>query len=118
MAIPAEEYCPVDNPTCIRPDLFAFQAACFVALAYCGILGFHAWYISKRVHTVIPATPEGRILGYLSESEKLAAASLTFQVWDFVASLFIDEHGTPIMLAHHIIAALVSYASLKSQVRP
>ncbi|KAI2510917.1 TLC domain-containing protein [Fragilaria crotonensis] len=69
LAIPAEKYCPEENPLCVRPDLFAFQVACFAALAYCGIVGFHTWHISKRAHTAIPQTPEGRIFGYLPESE-------------------------------------------------
>jgi hypothetical protein len=117
MAIPAAEYCPEDNASCFRPDLAAFQCTCGVALWYLGLQGFFTWHVSRRAHTIIPQTPEGRLFGYLKESEWLAAASVAFQVWDFIASLFIEEHSSLIMLAHHIIAGIVSWMSLESQVR-
>ena len=101
---------------CARPDLFAFQVTCLVPLAYCGIVGFYAWNVSKRAHTAIPQTPQGRLFSYLPESEHLAAVCLTFQVWDFIVSIFINELAEPIMLSHHVLAAIVSWASLESQV--
>lgn len=114
MAIPAEAYCPEDNPQCFRPDLLAFQLTCFAALLYLGCTGFYTWHITKRVHTLIPESPQGRIFGYLRDSERIAAVNLTFQVWNFVASLCIEEHCTLILLAHHAVAGLVSWSSLES----
>lgn len=115
LTIPAEVYCPEDQPSCYRPDLFAFQIACASALFFCGITGFNTWYITRRVHTMISRTPEGRVFGYLPESERLVAVNFTFQTWNLVSSLFIEEHCTLILLVHHSIAAFVCYSSLESQ---
>lgn len=114
---PADEYC-VDNTedTCSRPDLFAFQIGSGVAIIYCGIMGFTTWHVTQTVHTKLPSTPEGRLFGYLAESEKVAAANFTFQVWDFFVSLMIPEHASAVFLLHHAAAALVSWFSLSYQV--
>ncbi len=53
--------------------------------------------------------------GYSEESELIAAVSLTFQFWDLVATPFIPEFSSPIMLGHHVCAALVSYVALQYQ---
>ena len=111
----APAYCPTED-TCTRSDLFAFQVSSGLALSFCGILGFYTWHISKRVHTVLPQTAEGRLYGYLEESEQLAAGNFTFQFWDFWISLLIEEHRGIIWLAHHSIAALLSWLSLEYQV--
>ena len=117
---PADEYCPegsIDSngKPCSRPDLFAFQVSSGIAIFYVGWLGFHTWYISKRVHNALPNTPEGRLFGYLEESERMAAANFTFQIWDFLISLLIPEHCTAVFLTHHLMAATVSWFSLSYQ---
>jgi len=112
---PADKYCTTGRP-CSRPDLFAFQVSAGFGIFYCGMLGFHSWHVSRRAHTGIPSTPEGRLFGYLEEGEKMATALFTFQVWDFFITLFIPEHFGPIMLTHHAMAAIVSWFSLSHQV--
>ena len=82
---------------------------------FMGITGFMAWHVSKRAHSAIPATPEGRLFGYLEEADRLNAGIFVFQVWDFFASLFIPEHATPVFLTHHLLAALCAYFSLEYQ---
>jgi hypothetical protein len=82
---------------------------------FMGITGFMAWHVSKRAHLAIPATPEGRLFGYLEEADRLNAGIFVFQVWDFFASLFIPEHATPVFLTHHLLAALCAYFSLEYQ---
>lgn len=112
---PADEFCAdvSKNELCNRVDLFTFQVASGIALTTCGIIGFVIWHVTKRVHTQLPSTPEGRLFGYLPESELLAAINFTFQSWDFFVSLTIPEHATAIMLAHHIMAATVSWCSIR-----
>lgn len=117
--VPADEFCVRHADTtkpCSRPDLFAFQVSSGLALTYCAWIGSYCWYITRRAHTNIPQTPEGRLYKYLWESEKLAAVSFTFQLWDFFISLLIPEHSTAIMLTHHILAATVSWFALNNQV--
>eukprot|EP00566_Odontella_aurita_P016113 CAMPEP_0113550630 /NCGR_PEP_ID=MMETSP0015_2-20120614/14088_1 /TAXON_ID=2838 /ORGANISM="Odontella" /LENGTH=281 /DNA_ID=CAMNT_0000451457 /DNA_START=115 /DNA_END=960 /DNA_ORIENTATION=- /assembly_acc=CAM_ASM_000160 len=112
---PAEEFCVnSENELCSRPDLFAFQIGSGVAIFYCGVMGISTWH--RSVHRDLPSTPEGRLFGYLAESELLAAANFTFQVWDFFVSLMIPEHATAVFLLHHVAAALVSWFSLSYQV--
>eukprot|EP00567_Pseudictyota_dubia_P014159 CAMPEP_0197437830 /NCGR_PEP_ID=MMETSP1175-20131217/4976_1 /TAXON_ID=1003142 /ORGANISM="Triceratium dubium, Strain CCMP147" /LENGTH=283 /DNA_ID=CAMNT_0042967445 /DNA_START=160 /DNA_END=1011 /DNA_ORIENTATION=- len=114
---PAEEYCTSSNQNiCARPDLFAFQIGSGIAIAYCGVMGFVTWHVTQSVYSKLPSTPEGRLFGYLRESENLAAANFTFQLWDFFVSLAIPEHATPVLLLHHAAAALVSWFSLSFQV--
>jgi hypothetical protein len=82
---------------------------------FMGITGFMVWHVSKRAHSAIPATPEGRLFGYIEEADRLMAGVFVFQVWDFFFSLFIPEHATPVFLTHHILAALTAYFSLEYQ---
>jgi len=114
-----QNFCPKGTFTgtveCSRPDLFAFQVSAGMAVIYCGIMGVVSWYITRQVHTKIPATPEGRLYGYLPDNESIAAAQIVFQAWDFVISLFIAEHCTVIFLCHHLCAALLSWFSLRHQ---
>jgi hypothetical protein len=113
---PAAKFCRsnTDEP-CSRPDLFAFQVSSAIMQVFMGFTGVIAWHISKRAHLGIPATPEGRLFGYLEEADRLNAGILVFQVWDFVASLSIPEHATAIFLTHHALAALTAWFSLKYQ---
>lgn len=100
---------------CWRADLFAFEIVSGVALAWCGILGVWAWHI-QRTH-LVPATPEGRLFGYLPEAHQLTALGTTFQVFDLCISLIIPEQRQPLFLCHHIMAATVSWYGLNNQVR-
>jgi hypothetical protein len=100
---------------CKRPDLFAFQVVSGISLTLCGMLGFYTWHVSGRSHSTIPRTAPGRLFGQLPEAELLAAWSFMFQSFDFAVSLTIPEHATPIMLAHHIMAATVSWCSIRYQ---
>jgi len=116
---PAKEYCSEDDATvgpCSRSDLFGFQISSGLAIWCSGLLGFYVWHISKRVHTALPFTPEGRLYGYLPESETIAAVNFSFQCWDFFISLLIPEHRGPRMLVHHVSAAILCYLSLEYQV--
>ena len=119
---PADEFCLKNNSKnpgspCSRSDLFAFQISSGLAISYCGLLGFYCWHITKRVHSALPSTPEGRLYGYLEESESLAAVNFSFQFWDFWVSLLIPEHRGALMLLHHTAAATICYFSLEYQVR-
>jgi hypothetical protein len=82
---------------------------------FMGSIGFLAWHVSKRAHTAIPATPEGRVFGYLEEADKLNAGIFVFQVWDFFASLLIPEHRTAVFLTHHVLSAITAWFSLEYQ---
>lgn len=115
-AKPAPEYCQETEGPCSRSDLFAFQVASGLAICFCGVLGFQAWHITGRVHTGLPQTPQGRLFGFLQESETLCAVNFTFQVWDFMISLIIPEHSGALMLCHHVMAATVCYMALQHQV--
>lgn len=105
------EFC--SETPCYRSDLFAFQVSSGVSIFVCGLLGFRTWHISKRHLSHLPSTPEGRLFGFLPESEWLAAVNFTFQFWDFLASCFIAEHATPLFLIHHLMASTVSWFSIR-----
>ena len=115
---PAEAFCvdSIEVEKCSRPDLFAFQIVSGAAIAYCAASGFRSWHLSGRVHRKTPATPEGRLFGYLEEAENLAVINFTFQIWDFLVSLTIPEHRTTVFLCHHLAAAVVCWFSLSYQV--
>lgn len=114
--VPAEQYCD-DNKAapCRRPDLFAFQMASAVAMYTSALLGIHAWYVTRRPHTDMPAahTPQGRLLAHMPEAERLAAYALAYQLFDLIISVTIPEHCTVIMMTHHTMAALVAYCSIR-----
>eukprot|EP00522_Entomoneis_paludosa_P008877 CAMPEP_0172450294 /NCGR_PEP_ID=MMETSP1065-20121228/8696_1 /TAXON_ID=265537 /ORGANISM="Amphiprora paludosa, Strain CCMP125" /LENGTH=318 /DNA_ID=CAMNT_0013202073 /DNA_START=86 /DNA_END=1042 /DNA_ORIENTATION=+ len=116
---PAPEFCANHDSSngnvCSRSDLFAFQVASGLAFLIMGGFGFFYWHI-KGVHlTSVPQTAAGRCFGYIPEAEFVAVVCFTFQVWDFIISLGIPEHRTPIMLMHHTLAAAVSLAGLHCQ---
>jgi hypothetical protein len=106
-----DKYCV--NPSCARPELFAFQVVSGFALTTCGVLGFYTWHVSKRSHTALPNNAAGRIFGHLPEAELLAALNFMFQVWDFVISISIPEHSSFLMLSHHLMASTVGWCSLR-----
>jgi hypothetical protein len=109
----AAELCEGVDGVCSRSDLFAFQITALFAISLAGISGFMSWHMNKRPHTAVPATPEGRLFGYLPEAEKLASIMFTFQVWDFFVSIIIPEHRTAVMMSHHVMAATVSWCSIR-----
>jgi hypothetical protein len=110
---PAPEYCQDVDGVCSRSDLFAFQVTAGLPIAFCGASGFMGWHLNRRPHTAVPATPAGRLFGYLPEAELLASVIFTFQVWDFFVSILIPEHRTAVMMSHHVMAATVSFCSIR-----
>lgn len=111
---PVAKHCPEDNPSCTRTDLAAFQVLSLVNLSYLGLLGIYSYYISKRgVKYAIPNTPQGRIFGHLQEADYVNVGIVVFQGWDFVASIFFEEHCTPIMMTHHLLAFICGLYSLE-----
>lgn len=122
---PKSKYCPADEPTCARRDLFAFQVVSFLNLSYLGVLGFYTWCISKRASKALPQTPQGRYFGnalnkgvLLPEADYVNAAIVIFQGWDFIASLFFEEHCTAIMMTHHFLAFVCGFFCLYYEVNP
>jgi hypothetical protein len=116
---PAEQYCTAETKTypspCIRPSLFAFESICALTFVVMATVSVKSWHIHQVPQTTIPQTPIGRVYGYSSESEKLAALSFVFQAWSVVFTPFIPEFYSNIMMAHHIMAALASYMALQYQ---
>jgi len=107
-------HCPEDNPSCTRTDLAAFQIVALVNLTYLGLLGVYSYYISnKGVKHGIPNTPQGRIFGHLLEADYVNVGIVVFQGWDFVASIFFEEHCTMIMMTHHLLAFICGLYSLE-----
>ena len=104
-----------DGGVCRRPDLFAFQMVSVVSMYTVGLMGIYHWYITKRPHKELPQTPEGRLLGYLPSSERISTVALAYQTFDFIVSMTIPEHCTPIMMTHHLLAAGVAFCSLRYQ---
>lgn len=100
---------------CRRADLFAFQMASVVYMYTAGLMGLYHWYFTRQPHRLLPATPQGRLLGYLPSSERLSTVALAYQTFDFLVSLTIPEHCTPIMMTHHFLAAAVAYCSIRYQ---
>lgn len=112
---PAAAFCPDDQPDCKRPELFAFEFVCGGVFLWQSIVSIRSWHIRKSPMKKFPSNPIGRVFGYSEESEIIATVSLAFQFWDLVATPFIPEFSSPIMLGHHLLAALVSYISLQYQ---
>mmetsp|Transcript_22530 Transcript_22530/g.47138 ORF Transcript_22530/g.47138 Transcript_22530/m.47138 type:complete len:338 (-) Transcript_22530:67-1080(-) len=112
---------------CTRVDLFAFQIVSFVNLFYLGVLGFHTFFVSRRAFTALPQKPLGRILGnvqspnsangkngaMLPEADYVNIGIIIFQGWDFIASIFFDEHCTAVMMTHHFLAFICGLFSLE-----
>jgi hypothetical protein len=108
---PAEQYCDgQDAATCSRPDLFAFQFTAEIMQVFMGVTGFLSWHNKSRK---LIKTPEARLFGFIPAADRLNAGILVFQVWDFIFSLMIPEHATPVFLTHHVLAALTAYFSLE-----
>lgn len=98
------------NEPCYRPDLFAFQISSGIMQIILATTGFREW---RKQQTNL--TAEGRLFGFSEEAEYLNAVIVVFQSWDFVFSLAIPEHATPIFLGHHLLAALTAWCSLEYQ---
>lgn len=112
---PAAEFCVEREIDCKRPELFAFEFVCASCFLWLAFISIRSWHIRKTHTKVFPDNAFGRVFGYSKESENIAAVSLTFQFWDLVATPFIPEFSSAIMLGHHICAALVSYVALQNQ---
>ena len=117
--VPAAEYCNEESntypPSCKRPDIFAFEGVCgtiFIIMTY---LSIKSWHIDQHPQSSIPQTPIGRVYGYSSQCEKVAAISFIFQLWSCFVTPFIPEFYSTIMMTHHIMATLVSYLALQYQ---
>lgn len=109
---PSPEFCASAQSTiCSRSDLFAFQVSSGLSFWIMGGFGFYYWHI-KKIQDTVPQTAAGRCFSFIPEAEFVALVCFTFQVWDFIISLGIPEHRTPIMLMHHTFAALVSFSGL------
>jgi hypothetical protein len=135
--VPYPEFCHATIPTatqedttCTRRDLFAFQVVSFFNLTYLGLLGTYTFFFSKRQlslravpssssssSALLPPTPHGRYFGKLSEADSINAAIVIFQGWDFMASLFFEEHCTVVMMMHHLLAFLCGFFCLVYEVR-
>lgn len=108
------QHCPGDEPSCVRTDLAAFQVVALANLSYLGLLGVYSYYISnKGVKHALPNTPQGRIFGRLLDADYVNAGIVVFQGWDFVASIFFEEHCTMIMMTHHLLAFICGLYSLE-----
>ena len=112
---PAPSFCPEDDPNCQRPELFAFEFVCGIVFLWLSVISIRSWHIRRSPQKNLPNNPIGRIYGYSEESELIAAVSLAFQFWDLVATPWIPEFSSGIMLGHHLAAALVSFVSLQYQ---
>ena len=66
---------------------------------------------------LLPSTPSGRYFGKLSEADLINAGIVIFQGWDFVASLFFEEHCTVVMMMHHLLAFICGFFCLVYEVR-
>ena len=131
--IPNAIYCPNNNRTtnCDRRDLFAFQIVSLLNLSFLGLLGFYTFYISRHASKMLPHTTVGRFFGnynssvggggqqavvLLPEADYINSVIVIFQGWDFVASLFFEEHCTMIMMSHHTLAFICGYFCLVYEV--
>jgi hypothetical protein len=133
--IPTEEYCRnqlqyKNNDKCGRPDLFAFQIVSGILFLIVGLLGLYGWYWSpltaSSIGTVNTRNDNGfnqkeqrskdsaevRLFGHQKVAQWLTVLNFSYQLWDFVVSLFIPEHRTVIMLTHHAAAAVVSFSGI------
>ena len=115
--VPEPQYCPSDDPGCTRKDLLAFQLTCSTNLIYLGLTGFLSFYVTGSAHSSVPQTPRGRYLGnnpavLLPEADRINAAIVVFQGWDFAASVFFEEHRTPVMMTHHVLAFVCGWFCL------
>jgi len=112
---PDPKFCKENEVNCSRPDLFAKQITSGIMQIIMGTIGFLSWHWTKQAHNNIPATPNGRLFGYLKEAEYLNLTITVFQLWDFLFSLGIPEHASPVFLGHHLLAAITSWFSLEYQ---
>mmetsp|Transcript_24616 Transcript_24616/g.55712 ORF Transcript_24616/g.55712 Transcript_24616/m.55712 type:complete len:301 (+) Transcript_24616:381-1283(+) len=120
---PEPRYCPSDDPGCARRDLLAFQLTCSTNLIYLGVTGFRSFYVTGTARSSVPQTPRGRYFGnnpavMLPEADRINAAIVVFQGWDLVASVFFEEHRTPIMMTHHALALACGWFCLWYEVNP
>jgi TLC domain len=131
--LPSEEYCRdqleyKNNEKCGRPDLFAFQIVSGILFLIVGSLGLYGWYVPPRAPSFSGTVntqngfnqkedrsmddSEIRLFGHQKVAQWLTILNFSYQLWDFVVSLFIPEHRTVIMLTHHAAAAVVCLSGI------
>ena len=89
-----------------KPFLAAFEFVSAVPLAFCALYGVKVW-CSGELDGLI--TPHDRLYAYNTGGETILKCNLAFQLWDFIVSLFHAKLRAPEFLAHHAMAALLSY---------
>jgi hypothetical protein len=115
MLKPAAKYCPVNEPHCKRPEIFAFEFVNTCAFLWQSIVAIRSFHFRKTPLKLFPQTPVGRVFGFSEESQLIACVSMTTQLWGLVMTPFIPEFTSVIMLSHHFLAALVSFVALQYQ---
>jgi len=115
MLTPAAKYCPIDEPECKRPDLFAFEFVNSCTFLWQSFVAIRSFHFRKTSMKSFPQTPVGRIFGFSEESEIITCVSMTIQLWGLVMTPLIPEFTSAIMLCHHFLAALVSFVALQYQ---
>lgn len=70
-------------------------------------LGAYGWHVQPR-----PPTARQRILGQRRVAQQLCAHIFAYQVWDFCASVSMEEHRSLIFLLHHVASATTAYMTL------
>jgi hypothetical protein len=113
----AAEYCSSENnatTTCERPDLIAFQIISGTTFFICGVTAVWSWHVTGRA-CQRNASPESRLYTVLTEAKWITTLNLTYQIWDFYISYVrIAEFNTPIMMTHHVVAAIVAFSALNT----
>lgn len=75
------------------------------------------WNLRMVLHSTCPyrdpPNSRGTALRSIPEGEAIASICFTFQFWDFFISLLLPEHRTLLMLAHHLMAAAVSWCAVR-----
>lgn len=63
-------------------------------------------------------TPAGRLFEPFVQAQRLNAAIIAFQLWDFLFSLMIPEHATLVFLAHHLLSGLTAVSTHTPHMTP
>jgi len=105
--------CYLDHVFAQRGDLAAFQITSGVALFYVAILGGRTYYSTSLDHNNVDEL--SKLFKFHPVAHDILVVGFAFQFWDFFVSLLIEEHNTPIMLAHHMLAGTVCWLAVKYQ---
>lgn len=112
---PADKFCKIEDSSCERPDLFAFEFVCLSVFIWQSFISIRSWHIRGTPMKKLPNNAVGRVFGYCEESEVVSAVAFAFQLWDLMATPFLPEFCSKIMLGHHFLAATVSFLVLEHQ---